>query len=121
MENPFSGLTGPAITTPTGLSAGSKDTLGVTLENTTGLPAKGTVTVQVLAAADVTPSSSDHTLATSKLKLSLPPGGSRVFPIKLVLPAAGTYYLLIILTPPPTANGSATTDILAGTMQLTVS
>jgi len=121
VENPFAGLSGPALTTPAGLAAGSKVTLPVTIENTTGLPAKGTVSLQALAAVDVTPSSGGVTLASTKLKLSLPPGGSHVFPVKLVLPAAGTYYLLVVLTPPPTANGSATADILAGTMQLIVS
>ncbi len=121
MENPFAGLTGPSLTTPTGLSAGSKDTLPVTLDNTSQLPAKGTIGLQVLAAANPAPSPGDLTLATSRLKISLPPGGSRIFPIKLVLPAAGTYYLLVVLTPPPAANGSVTMDILAGTMQLVVS
>jgi uncharacterized delta-60 repeat protein len=120
VENPFSGLTGAALTTPTGLSAGSRFTLPVTIQNSTGLPDKGTIGLQVLASTDVTPSGSAVTLASTKLKLSLPPGGSRVFPVKLVLPAAGTYYLLVVLTPPPNPNGSASTDILAGTMQLIV-
>ncbi len=120
VENPFSGLTGPALPTPTGLSAGARATVALTLQNATELPARGTIALQALAGATATPSAGDATLDTTKLKVSLPPGGSRVFPIKLVLPAAGTYYLLVVLTPPFAANGSVTTDLLTGATQLIV-
>ena len=115
---PLVDLTGPALSTPTGLAAGSTTILPFTVRNDGNIAAKETVAVQALAAASATPGSGDITLATTTLKLQLKVGATLGYKLHLVLPASlpsGTYYLLVELTGPDDLH-----DVLAGNDPLVV-
>jgi uncharacterized delta-60 repeat protein len=115
---PLVDLTGPALSTPTGLTPGSMTTLPFTIKNDGNVAAKETVSVQALAAAGATPGTGDVTLATSTLKLQLKVGASSADKLRLTLPTSlpsGTYYLLVVLT-----GSNGLDDILAGTDPLVV-
>ena len=115
---PLVDLTGPALSTPTGLKAGSVTILPLTIEDDGNVAASETISVQAVASDGATPSSGDVTLDTSTLKLKLKVDASGAYKLHVTLPASlpsGTYYLLVVLT-----GANDLDDVLAGNDPLVV-
>jgi len=122
---PFTDLTGQGPASPSGLTPGAAATIPVTVSNQGNVPARGTIAIQVLAAASATPSASDTTLANSaNVKVNLKPSASKTFNVKAQVPStlpAGTYTLLAVisstLTPP---DADLANNVLVGPMPLVI-
>jgi len=102
---PFVELSGPAITTPTGLTAGGKTVLPLTFTNAGNVLAKGTLNVQVVAAAGSTPGRRRRYAGQvngMKLNLQGPARpdvqADRYGPVHAR--EAGEYFLLVVLDAP---------------------
>jgi len=126
IQSPFVNLTAPALATPSGLHAGTSTLVNITLTNAGNVPAAGTVSVKLFAAAGATPAAGDAVMGTQTLKLKLKPNASEKFVLKLAVPqglAAGSYYFLAGLTPALSgiSSSSLSSNTLAGATQMVVS
>ena len=95
---PFFDLSGSLGAIPTSLAAGQRVKLPFTIQNNGNVPAKGAITIRLLASGDDVLGTNDTEIITLPKKISLKPGKPRLLPLSFVMPstvAAGTYRLLV--------------------------
>jgi Tol biopolymer transport system component len=97
VADPFVDLGGSLGAVPTSLVAGQRVTLPFTIQNNGNIPAKGTISLKLLASAD-DELGGDTEIVTLIKKINLRPGKPRLLPLSFVVPstiATGSYNLLV--------------------------
>jgi subtilase family serine protease len=94
----FVDLSGSLGTIPTTLVAGQRVRLPFTIQNNGNVPAKGAMTVRLLASSDDVLDTNDTEIISLPKKISLRPGKPRLLPLSFTMPstlASGNYRLIV--------------------------
>jgi Tol biopolymer transport system component len=105
---PFVDLSGSLGAIPATLAAGQRVRLPFTIQNNGNVPAKGTISLKLLASADDEAGTGDSEIVTLIKRINLRPGKPKLLPLSFVMPstiAAGDYKLLVQID-----SGSAITE-----------
>ena len=110
---PFVDLSGGLGPIPTSLVAGQRVRLPFTIQNNGNVPARGAISLKLLASGDELLGSNDTEIITLIKRVSLRPGRPRLMPLSFVMPStvpAGTYRLLVQIDSAEIVNESNETN-----------